>query len=127
MANIYRDFSLNFQFNKATGNLSMLNNEASINQSLKNLILMNYGDIEYLPNIAGNVRARLFDLNTSNLQDDIENDIKVVIQNYEPRVDIIKISVNESQTGNGINVTITYRAKTSSNDVDVLFYLERAI
>lgn len=127
MTIIYRDFSFNFRPNPITGDISMLTNEQSINQSLKNLILMNFGDVEYDQKIGSNLRARLFNLNTPNVRDSVEGDIRLVIESYEPRVDIIDIKVEEIQSGNGINVTIIYRAKTSTEEVEVTFFLERVI
>jgi phage baseplate assembly protein W len=126
-SNKYRDFALNFRQNPITGDLAMLTDEKSVNQSLKNLIFMNFYDVPFEPKIGSNVRARLFDLITSTTADTIKSDIKDVIENFEPRIEVISIDVKVDEAGNGINVTLRYRLRTSTNDITVSYFLERII
>jgi phage baseplate assembly protein W len=123
----FRDFNINFRSHPVTGDLSIVSDEKSVNQSIKNLIFMNFYDVPFEPKIGSNVRARLFDLITSTTSDTIRNDIKDVIENFEPRVEIIDISVEDFPLENSIAVSIRYRLRTSTNDITLSFFLERII
>jgi phage baseplate assembly protein W len=123
--NKYRDFALNFRQNPITGDLAILTDERSVNQSLKNLMFTNFYDIPFQPKLGSNVRARLFELATSTTADTIKSDIEDVIENFEPRVEVINITAKVE--GNGINVTLRYRLRTSTNDITVSYFLERII
>lgn len=125
--NKYRDISLSFQPNPKTGDLSIVKDEMSINQSLKNLIFYDFYDIPFEPKIGSNVRARLFDLITDMTSDIIKADIKQVIQNYEPRVEVVDVIVNTNSNKNGITVTLVYTARTSTQEIVVSYFLERII
>jgi phage baseplate assembly protein W len=127
MTTKYRDLTLSFRPNPITGDLSTVSNEKSINQSIKNLVFYNFYDIPFEPRIGSNLRAKLFDLLTPMLADSIKQDIKEVIENYEPRVDLIDVRVVANDSKNGIDVTIVYTAKTSTEEITLNYFLSRVI
>jgi phage baseplate assembly protein W len=121
--NKYRDFSLTFSKHPITGDLSILTDEKAVNQSLKNLMFTNFYDVPFQPRLGSNLRARLFDLATSMTADTIKSDIEDVIENFEPRIEVIDITADVE--GNGVRVTLRYRLRTSTNDITVSYFLER--
>lgn len=125
MATKYRDFNLNFIPHPKTGDISTVSDENSVNQSLRNLISMNFNDVPFNSKLGSNVRARLFDLVTSITADTIKSDIKDVIENYEPRVEVVNIKSVADQEGHGINVTLRYRLRTSTSEIVISYFLQR--
>lgn len=125
--NKFRDISLSFNSNPKTGDLSTVSDEKSVNQSLRNLIFTNFYDVPFSPKIGSNVRSRLFDLIDSTTTDSIKSDIKDVIENYEPRVEIVEVITKADDTHNAINVSLRYRLRTSTETITVSYFLERII
>jgi phage baseplate assembly protein W len=123
----YRDLTLSFRPNPITGDLSTVSNEKSINQSIRTLVMYNFYDVPFEPKIGSNLRAKLFDLLTPMASDSIKQDIKEVIENYEPRVDLIDVFVVANDSRNGIDVTIVYTAKTSTEEITLNYFLSRVI
>lgn len=123
----YRDFSISFAPNPKSGNISLVSDEASVNQSLRNLIYTNFYEIPFNPNLGSNIRARLFELMDSSTADIIKSDINDVIENFEPRVEVIDIKSISNEVKNGIDVTLTYRLRTSTNEIVVSYFLNRII
>jgi len=123
----YRDLSLNLRPHPNTGDLSTVSNENSITQSLKTLMFYNYYDVPFQPKLGSNIRAKLFDLISDITSEFIKSDIKLLIENYEPRVEVIEILSEASRENHGINVTLKYRARTSTEEIVVNYFLTRII
>lgn len=123
----YRDLSINFNPLPNTGDLSTVSNEKSITQSLKTLMFYNYYDVPFESKLGSNIRAKLFDLIDGMTSEVIKSDIKLLIENYEPRIELIDVLTEISNTNHGINVTIKYRARTSTTEVVVSYFLTRII
>ena len=125
MTKKYRDFSLNFYPNPATGDVSVVSDERAIAQSMRNIIMTDRYEVPFQPKLGGNIRAMLFELATPFVLDSAKQDIKIAIENYEPRVTIIEVSVKSNQKEDGININIIYRAKISTANISVNYFLKR--
>lgn len=123
----YKDISSGFRPHPKTGDLSTVSDANSVNQSLRNLIYTNFYEVPFSPKIGSNIQARLFDLMTPMTGDIIKNDIKDVIENYESRVEILNITVVADEVKNGVNVTIRYQLRTTTNEVVLNYFLSRII
>jgi phage baseplate assembly protein W len=127
MTKHYQDFSLNFRSHPITNDLSLVSDEKAIEQSMKNLVLCDKYDIPFKPKQAGHIRALLFDLVTPFLTYDVESRVKSVIENYEPRVKLLSVLARVLPDANQLHVTIVYRAKTSTSNITLDFYLDRVV
>ena len=125
MTKQYRDFSLNFYPNPVTGDVSTVSDEKSIAQSMRNIIMTDRYEVPFQPDFGGNIRNMLFELASPFTLDTIKSDIKTAIENYEPRVNIVDLSVNFSNKEDGVNINIVYRARTSTSNISVNFFLKR--
>lgn len=123
----FRDISSSFAMHPNSGDLSTVSNEKSITQSLKTLMFYNYYDVPFQPKLGSNIRAKLFDLILDITSDLIKSDIKLLIENYEPRIEVIDIISEASNEKHGITVTLIYRARTSTEEIVVNYFLTRII
>ena len=122
---LYTDLDLNFiphpikkDVNKKTGTNAII-------QSLQNLIFLNHFEKPFHPEIGSNVRKMLFeniDPVTSNL---LAREIKNVITNFEPRVEVRNVYVFENYDNNGFDVTIEFFIINTAQPITVTFFLER--
>jgi len=127
MTTKFQDFSINFNRHPISGDLSLVTDEKSIAQSIKNLILTDKYEIPFNPNRAGHVRALLFELVTPFTAVDAETRIKLVLDAHEPRANVRKVEAKVMPDGNTLYISITYRAKTTTNDLSFDFYLDRVV
>ena len=91
----FLDLSASFQNNPLSNDLITLKNENAIARSVRNLILTTQGERPFQPVLGSNVNNLLFEnmdkLTAAALKDEIRN----TIENYEPRVEINEIIVEQ--------------------------------
>ena len=104
----FKDISLSFQVSPLTYDLIAIKNENAISRSIRNLVLTNKGERFFNNNLGSRVNSLLFesldDITASSVRDEIEN----VINNYEPRVELISVDAVPNYDDGELNVTIQY-------------------
>jgi phage baseplate assembly protein W len=121
----YKDLDLNFivhpvrkDINKNTGALAVIN-------AVKNLVLTNHYEKPFHPEIGSNVRKLLFEPIDMITASAIEREITQTIQNFEPRVSIIKIETKPNYDEDGYQVILTFQINNITSPVTITFQLER--
>ena len=84
----FKDVSLAFTPHPITKDLTILRNERAINHSLKNLMMIMFGEVPFDNEIGSDIRYYLFETMDSATAHMMEEEIKRVIEEYEPRVTI---------------------------------------
>lgn len=123
----FSDFSFAFtpiQSGPNEGDIPRLINENAIKRSLKNLILTNRGERLFYPSLGSGVVQMLFEQISPPTAFAIEENIKYVIQNNEPRVKVIDVIANPDYDNSGYNVYIKYEIINVVGTVTVNFFLE---
>jgi len=105
----FKDFSVNFARNPFTDDLSIVNNDNSIKQAVKNIILTSPGEKPFQPLIGSSVSRLLFEPLDAFTADAIAEEIRTTINQYEPRVALTKVDVTPIFEGNKLNVSLEYR------------------
>jgi len=104
----FKDVSLTFQANPLTFDLIALKNETAISRSIRNLVYTVPGERFFNQNIGSKISQSLFENIDSISALAIEGEIKNTIENYEPRVELVKIKVEPDFDSNQFDVTIIY-------------------
>jgi len=122
---IYSDLNLNFTKNPATKDVARLTDIEAVKRSVRNLILTNRFERPFHPEIGSSVRALLFEnitpLNAVLLQDRIEE----VIENFEPRVNLNQVIVQDEIDNNQYRVTISFYVVNTPEPVTITEFLQR--
>ena len=105
----FKDFSVNFAKNPFTDDLSVVNNDNSIKQAVKNLILTSPGEKPFQPLVGSSVKRLLFESLDAFTADAVSEEIRTTINQYEPRVSLTNVEVTPIFEGNKLNVSIEYR------------------
>jgi phage baseplate assembly protein W len=105
---LFSDFLSDLSPHPITKDLSRVRNDQSVRQSIKNLILTNYGERPFQPTIGSTVNRSLFELNDDFLADDIESSIRQTVESNEPRASLISVGVRPSQDRNSIAISIVF-------------------
>jgi len=121
----FTDIDLNFTAHPVTGDVTRKYDEASIKQSVKNLILTQNYERPFHSEIGSQVRAVLFEpvspMTTMILQRSIED----VINNFEPRVTLTSVNVSPNIDNNAYNISIYFKIINTETPTTVDLTLKR--
>ena len=104
----YKDISASFQINPLNNDLITVKNTNAIARSVRNLILTRRGERPFAPNLGSGVYDLLFENIDKQTATVIREEIITVIENYEPRVDIIEVIVKPNYDEGAMDVSIQY-------------------
>jgi phage baseplate assembly protein W len=122
---LYSDFYKDLTVNPISLDLAIKRDEDAIKESLKNLILTDRGERLMQPNIGSDVRASLFENATPVALKILEERVRDVINNYEPRVSVIEVDVTSLYDDNRVQVTIYFYVKSNEQPLSVDIFIER--
>lgn len=122
---LFSDLHKDMTQNPLTEDLALKRDEEAVKESIKNLILTNRGERLMQPLIGGNVQAMLFENNTPAIIKLIQEQIKIVIREYEPRATLIDVIVRSSIDESTVEVGIYFYINNIVEPVSVTVFLER--
>jgi len=122
---VFSDFDSLFQANPITKQLNRNTNREAVKESVRNLILTDYFERPFRSDIGCSIRYYLFELWSPALKQTMENAIREVIRNYEPRADILDVLVEDRSDLNAISVTVAFSVRNDINPVVLDVILER--
>lgn len=105
----FKDLSINLLLNPFTKDVSAVQNDNAIKQSIKNLVLTAPGEKPFQPNIGSRVRQLLFEPLDAFTADTVRDEIINTINQYEPRVRLTEVIVTPIYEGNKLNVSVEYQ------------------
>ena len=105
----FKDISMSFQVNPLTNDLIAITNTTAIARSLRNLVLTTPGERFFNENLGSQVNNLLFENVDDITAMSVRSEIISVIENYEPRVKLLKVSVNANIDSYNMDVRIVYR------------------
>ena len=100
---------MSFQVNPLTNDLIAIKNETAIARSLRNLVLTTPGERFFNENMGSQVNNLLFENVDDITAMSIRTEIINVIRNFEPRVRLMKVSVDADVDAYNMDVKITYQ------------------
>lgn len=100
---------MTFKANPLNNDILVIKNENAIARSLRNLVMTVNGESPYEETLGSGASRILFSNMDELSSDSLRDGIKRVIENYEPRVSLIKVEVDENFDNNTYNVRIAYK------------------
>lgn len=120
----FRDLSIGMLANPNTEDFSMVKNENAIKQSIRNLVLTQFGERPFQPNNGSRLKSMLFENFDVFMLEDLKSEIVSVIGRLEPRVELTDVIV-KYEGGTEIEVEVEYRIVGEILTQTVDFLLER--
>ena len=124
----FKDISLSFDAHPVTKDLTVLKNENAITRSVRNLIQTIPTERFFNSVLGSEVRDSLFDFVDFGTASVIQDQIVITLQNFEPRIDNIEVTVQVSPDRNEMNCTVQYDIvvlPAPTQEVDVLLFPAR--
>ena len=124
----FKDINLSFKRHPVTNDVVVIRDEDAIKRSVKNIIFTILGEKPFEPDFGSDMNQSLFDLNTNLSEIRVSDEIKASLDNYEPRIDNIDVSVSVLADSNEMNCTVQYDIvgiPAPTQTVDVLLFPAR--
>lgn len=122
---LFSDLDLNFIANPNTGDISKKYDENAIKASIKHLVMTNFYEKPFHPEIGSQVNGLLFEPYTPLLQAMLQRAIIDTIINFEPRVKLLEVIVDTSPDTYTVDVTIVFTILNTETPITVDFILHR--
>ena len=120
----YLDIDLTFA-KRPSGDIYKKKDAAAVKQSIKNLLLTDFYEKPFQPFFGGNLRAMLFELADEDTEDEVEENIRTAINKYEPRAEILTITVNVLPDQNDMRVSVYFKIISTQETVTFTTNLSR--
>ena len=104
----FRDLDLDFTRNAVTNDVNVVEDVVAVKRALRNLIQTNFYERPFQPILGCGVRELLFENFTPMTKVFLQNKITEVLKNYEPRVDLTSVNVDDDQDNNRLVVDISF-------------------
>ena len=102
--NLYADIDLTFNQSPVTGDLALRFDDQAVIRSVVNLLLTNFYERPFQPNLGSNMNTFLFEPMTAITASALKTEVENVIKNYEPRVTIHTLEVTPNESHNLYNL-----------------------
>ena len=122
---IYRDIPMSFNVHPITGNMKLVGNAEAIKQSVKNIVLTNFYERPYQPELGGNVLSQLFENISPITEYNVSRNIRQALENNEPRAVVEDITTSANGDQNSLQVTIKFSVRNIPEPIEVDILLER--
>ena len=122
----YTDLDLFFNKKATSKDISKVTDVQAVKRSIRNLVLTNHYEKPFHPEIGSGVRGILFEPMTPLTAHILTRKIEDVIENFEPRAQLVGVRVYPDLDRNAYEATIEfYVINTPTELVDLTVFLER--
>ena len=104
----FKDISMSFETNPLNDDLVSLSDTTAIARSIRNIVFTSPGEKFFNPDFGSRISESLFENVDEVSALAIEDEIRSSIINFEPRVNLLNVSVNPNVDDNEMNVIIQY-------------------
>jgi len=104
----FRDLDLDFTRNAVTNDVNVVEDVIAIKRAVKNLVQTNFYERPFQPELGCGVRELLFENFTPMIKVFLQKKIEEVLINYEPRIQLQNVTVDDDQDGNRLVVDIYF-------------------
>ena len=104
----FKDISLSFSPHPVTKDLPILKNESAIRRSVRNIVETIPTEKFFNPDFGSDVYKSLFDFVDFGTANIIQDQIKTAINNFEPRVENVRVEVDPSPDENEFEIVVVY-------------------
>ena len=122
---VYSDIFTNMNIHPSKLDLVLHYNEDSVSRSIRNILLTSRGERLFDPGFGSDIKSILFENFSPQTETMLREYIKIAIQNYEPRANLMDVAVSALIDQNAYAVTIIFSVINRSEPVTLQFLLNR--
>ena len=121
----YRDIDLDFARNPVTNDVNVVEDVIAVKRSVRNLVQTNFYERPFQPELGCGIRELLFEPFTPMTKVFLERKIEEVLINYEPRIQLQNVEVDDDQDRNRLVVDIAFQVVGVPGPQRVETFLQR--
>jgi phage baseplate assembly protein W len=121
------DVDMSFNRHPVSSDIGKKVNESAIIASIKNLVLTRIYGRPFHPELSSQVYDLLFEPLTPGTGDILKRTIKYVIENFEPRAEVLLIEVSDTPDESAIQVVLVIRMVGTVENIKTQFLLKRSL
>jgi len=121
----FRDIDLDFNRNAVTNDVAVVEDVVAVKRSVKNLIQTNFYERPFHPELGCGIRELLFENFTPMTKIFLQRKIEEVLINYEPRINLQNVAVDDDQDNNRLVVDIYFYVVGVPGPQTVSTFLQR--
>ncbi len=125
LSRAFKDIAFGLKRNSITKDSGVVKNENAIKQAIRCLVLTQKGERLFQPDIGCAVFELLFEPLDLMTADAVRDEIINTLNQYEPRISLIDVTVNISEVYSRFDVTVEYRIVGQPIVESVDFVLKR--
>lgn len=124
VTDVYSDFNHVFRPHPNTGQIGRKVNVDAVKLAIRNLVLTNKYERLRNPTFGGNIRRYLFEPIEPKVEEEIEQHIEFMIDNYEPRAKVIEVKATANEEDQTVYVKIAFYIIQNKDpqEVDLVLY-----
>ena len=104
----FMDISLSFARHPVTNDVIALKNEDAIKKSVVNLVRTRLGERFFNDLLGTSVENSMFELQNSGISSFLQEEITSLLNNFEPRIKLRTVFIDEPADTNDLNINISY-------------------
>ena len=121
----YKDLDLFFGKKQASNDINKVTDIQAVKRSVRNLVLLNHYEKPFHPEIGSGIRNMLFENMSPLTSHALTTEIEDVIENFEPRVQLVGVKALPNLDRNEYEVSIEFFVvNTPTELVDLTIFLE---
>ena len=121
----FSDIDIDFTRNLVTSDVNKIEDVIAVKRAVKNLVQTNFYERPFQPELGCGIRELLFENFTPMTKVFLESKIEEVIINYEPRVQLQNVAVDDDQDRNRLVVDIYFYVVGVPGPQQVQTFLQR--
>lgn len=121
----FRDIDLDFARNIVTNDVNVVEDITAVKRAVKNLVQTNFYERPFQPELGCGIRELLFENFTPMTKVFLQKKIEEVLNNYEPRINLNSVRVDDDQDNNRLVVDIYFYVIGVPGPQQVQTFLQR--
>jgi phage baseplate assembly protein W len=122
---LYSDFKKDLELNLLTDDLAVTRDEDAVKEAMRNLMMTDRGERLMQPNLGAGLKELLFENLTPAVLELIKDRVRTTLEIYEPRADIIDVTVSGSLDANEVYVNVLFYINNREQPISLDVILER--
>lgn len=122
---LYSDFFVGLDIHPGKKDLVRATNETAVKRSIVNLLLTDYDERLYQPNLGANLKYLLFEPADEETLALMRKQIENCLSKFEPRMRILILKLETSSDEQQINVTLVFTTVTIPKPITINLILSR--
>ena len=123
---LYADIDFRFRPHPITGDVTIKYDTDAIKRAVRNIVLTNFYERPFKPSLGSSLRNQLFEMTTDRKVRRLADRIQKIIEDFEPRVENVRVQFGEVSDRNELDVIIFYNIKNNSQGQELDFTVSRA-